>query len=174
VPDRRHGPCAVPALRQPAHRNPHPPVAMTRLAANREKPEPGETLLDLLARASHILETRLYHQVRRLGLPAAYWRVLAALSEYEDISMKELADLAMFKQSSLVKAINRMESAKLVERTPTGHRRTLVNLTNHGRIIAAQLLRLAQGHSRGIDRLLGEAKSRQLKAALAFLIMQLD
>jgi DNA-binding MarR family transcriptional regulator len=145
---------------------------MTRSAANREKP--GGSLVDLLARASHILETRLYHQVRRHGLPATYWRVLATLSEHEDVSMKELADLAMFEQSSLVKAINRMESAKLVERTSTGHRRTLVHLTNHGRRIATPLLRLTQGHSTGIDRLLGEAKSRELKAALASLIIQLE
>jgi DNA-binding MarR family transcriptional regulator len=142
--------------------------------ANRKKPAPGDSLLDLLARATHLMETRLYKQVRRHGVPAAEWRVLAVLSDHEDIGMKELADLAMFRQSSLTKAINRMERAKLVERTPTGHRRTLVHLTNRGRRVAAPLLRLSQRHSSGIDLLLGEAKTRDLKATLASLIICLD
>jgi DNA-binding MarR family transcriptional regulator len=147
---------------------------MTRLAANRAKPASGDSLPDLVARTSHLLETRLYKQVRPHGVSAAEWRVLAALSEHEGISVKELADLARFKQSSLTKALDRMESAKLVERAPTGHRRTLVHLTNHGRRVAAPLLRISQRQSSGIDRLMGEAKTRELNAALASLIIRLE
>lgn len=142
----------------------------------REKPRPGaDTLADLLARANHLLAERLYQQVRWQGISATEWRVLAALSAHDGIAMNELADLVLFKQPTLTKAIDRMERAELVERrTPaTDRRRTLVHLTERGRRAAAPLLQRAQRHAAAIDRLLGEAKSRELKGALAALITRL-
>ena len=142
--------------------------------AHREKPA-SETLLELLARANHLLSERLYQQVRWQGLSPTEWRVLAALSARDGIAMNELADLVLFKQPTLTKAIDRMERAELVERrTPaTDRRRTLVHLTERGRRIAAPLLQRAQRHGASVERLLGEGKSRELKAALALLISRL-
>ena len=144
--------------------------------AHREKPACGETLLELLARANHLLSERLYQQVRWQGLTATEWRVLAALSARDGIAMNELADLVLFKQPTLTKAIDRMELAELVERrTPaTDRRRTLVHLTERGRRIAAPLLQRTQRDGASIERVLGEGKSRELKAALAFLISRLS
>jgi MarR family transcriptional regulator, organic hydroperoxide resistance regulator len=142
----------------------------------REKPAPGgDTLVDLLARANHLLAERLYHQVRWQGISATEWRVLAALSVRDGIAMNELADLVLFKQPTLTKAIDRMERAELVERrTPaTDRRRTLVHLTERGRRTAAPLLQRAQQHAAAIERLMGEAKSRELKGALGALITRL-
>jgi MarR family transcriptional regulator, organic hydroperoxide resistance regulator len=142
----------------------------------REKPAAGsDTLVDLLARANHLLTERLYQQVRWQGISASEWRVLAALSARDGIAMNELADLVLFKQPTLTKAIDRMERAELVERrTPTtDRRRTLVHLTERGRCAAAPLLQRAQRHAVAIERLLGETKSRELKGALASLIARL-
>ena len=127
----------------------------------------GDALVDLLARANHLLAGRLYQQVRWHGISTTEWRVLAALSARDGIAMNELADLVLFKQPTLTKAIDRMERAQLVQR------RTLVHLTERGRRAAAPLLQRAQRHAAAIERLLGEAKSRELKWALASLIARL-
>ncbi len=143
---------------------------------HREKPVTGgDALIDLLARANHLLAERLYQQVRWHGISATEWRVLAALSARDGIAMNELAELVLFKQPTLTKAIDRMEHAQLVERrTPASdRRRTLVHLTERGRRAAAPLLQRAQRHAAAVERLLGEAKSRELKGALAALITRL-
>jgi DNA-binding MarR family transcriptional regulator len=142
----------------------------------REKPAPGgDTLIDLIARANHLLAERLYQQVRWQGISPTEGRILAALSARDGIAMNELADLVLFKQPTLTKAIDRMERAKLVERrTPaTDRRRTIVHLTERGRRMAAPLLQRAQRQATAIERLLGEAKSRELKGVLASLIARL-
>jgi MarR family transcriptional regulator, organic hydroperoxide resistance regulator len=142
----------------------------------RQKAAPeADTLADLLARANHLLAERLYQQVRWQGISPTEWRLLAALSARDGIAMNELADLVLFKQPTLTKAIDRMERAELVERrTPaTDRRRTLVHLTERGRRAAAPLLQRAQRHAAAIDRLLGEVKARELKGALASLIARL-
>jgi MarR family transcriptional regulator, organic hydroperoxide resistance regulator len=150
-----------------------PEITATEGMVSREKPaRGGDTLVDLLARANHLLTERLYHQVRWQGIAATEWRVLAALSARDGIAMNELAGLVLFKQPTLTKAIDRMERAELVERrTPvTDRRRTLVHLTERGRRAAAPLLQHTQRHAAAIERLLGEAKSRELKGALLALI----
>ena len=134
-----------------------------------------ESLADLLARANFLLSESFYEQLKNHGLSATEWRVLAALSDHDGVKMTELADLVLFKQPTLTKAIDRMERAELVERrTPaTDRRRTLVHLTERGRRIATPMLQRAQRHGASIERLLGEGKSRELKAALALLINRL-
>ena len=134
-----------------------------------------ESLSDLLARANFLLSESFYEQLRNHGLSATEWRVLAALSEHDGVKMTELAELVLFKQPTLTKAIDRMERAELVERrTPTtDRRRTLVHLTERGRRTAAPMLQRVQRHAAAIERLLGETKSRELKGALVSLITRL-
>ena len=143
--------------------------------AHREKPASGETLLELLARANHLLNERLYQQVRWQGLSPTEWRVLAALSARDGIAMNELADLVLFKQPTLTKAIDRMERAQLVQRrTPDeDRRRTLVFLTERGRRVVTPLVQRARQHDNTVTRALGVPVSRELKTALALLIERL-
>jgi DNA-binding MarR family transcriptional regulator len=89
--------------------------------------------------------------------------------------MSELAELVLFKQPTLTKAIDRMERAQLVQRrTPSDdRRRTLVYLTERGRRTSAPLLLRARQHESSLDRVLGEVQSRELKSALLGLIQRL-
>jgi DNA-binding MarR family transcriptional regulator len=135
-------------------------------------PERNESLAELLARANHVLAESFQDQVRWHGLSATEWRVLAALSERDGVPMTELADQVRFKQPTLTKAIDRMEQALLVQRrTPNeDRRRTLVHLSERGKRIATPLLQSARQHDAAVNRALGDAASRELKAALLKLI----
>jgi MarR family transcriptional regulator, organic hydroperoxide resistance regulator len=143
--------------------------------AHREKPSSGVTLVELVARAHALLTESLYEHLKWRHPSANELRIMAALNAHGGIAMKELADLVFLKQPTLTKAIDRMERAKLVERRihPTNRRRTLVHLTEHGRRASAPLVQRAQDHAAAIERLVGEAKSHELKAALSLLISQL-
>lgn len=134
-----------------------------------------ESLVCLLARANHLLAEGFEEEVKWAGLSVTEWRVLAALSGREGIAMTELADLVLFKQPTLTKAIDRMERAQLVQRrTPSDdRRRTLVYLTERGSRISAPLLQRARQHESSLDRVLGEVQSRELKSALLGLIERL-
>jgi MarR family transcriptional regulator, organic hydroperoxide resistance regulator len=134
-----------------------------------------ESLADLLARANFLLSESFYEQLRSHGLSATEWRVLAALSEHDGVKMTELADLVLFKQPTLTKAIDRMERTQLVQRrTPDeDRRRTLVFLTDRGRRVAAPLVQRARQHESTVTRALGLPITRELKSALALLIERL-
>src|ERR1700730_10991796 len=142
------------------------------VARLRDLSENDESLAELLARANHLLADSFQHQVKWHGLSATEWRVLAALSERDGLAMTELAEQVLFKQPTLTKAIDRMERAQLVQRrTPNeDRRRTLVHLSERGKRIAAPLLQSARQHDAAVNRALGDAASRELKAALLKLI----
>src|SRR5690242_6824392 len=73
-----------------------------------------ESLAALIARAHHALTERFHEEVRGHGISETEWRVLAALSEHDGVPMTELAEIVLFKQPTLTKAIDRTERAQLV------------------------------------------------------------
>lgn len=146
------------------------------VAARHRQPGPREaSLTELVARANHLLSVSFSRQVKGHGLSPTEWRVLGALATHEGVTMTELAQLVLFKQPTLTKAIDRMERAQLVERrTPSeDRRRTLVYLTERGRRAVAPLVLRARQHDSAVSGTLGEAASRTLKAGLIELIDRL-
>jgi DNA-binding MarR family transcriptional regulator len=151
-------------------------MAKISVVADRDDPRHREeSLADLLARANYLVSESFNEQLRDHGLSATEWRVLAALSDHDGVKMTELAELVLFKQPTLTKAIDRMEMAQLVQRrTPDeDRRRTLVFLTERGRRVAAPLVQRARQHDTAVSRGLGAAAARELKAALSHLIDRL-
>jgi 3-hydroxy-9,10-secoandrosta-1,3,5(10)-triene-9,17-dione monooxygenase reductase component len=146
------------------------------MAIDRREGEQDESLLDLLARANHLLTQGFCDQVRERGISTTEWRILAALWERDGAAMTELAEQVLFKQPTLTKAIDRMERAQLVQRrTPSeDRRRTLVYLTERGRQIAAPLQAQARQHELRVRSAVGDAESRGLRAALLLLIARLE
>ena len=134
--------------------------------------ERAESLAELLARADHLLTESFRAQVKWQGISGTEWRVLAALLDNDGVTMTALANLVLFKQPTLTKAVGRMERAQLVERrTPKeDRRRTTVHLTPRGRRVAAPLLAHAREHDAALNRVFGESESRELRSALAELI----
>jgi MarR family transcriptional regulator, organic hydroperoxide resistance regulator len=151
-------------------------MSKASLALNRnEVREREESLGGLLARAAHLISRGFDDQVNGHGLSNTEWRVLGALAQRDGVAMTELAEIVLFKQPTLTKAVDRMERAQLVQRrTPAeDRRRTLVYLTERGRRAAAPLVVRARQHDSAVNDALGETASRELKAALGVLIERL-
>lgn len=148
---------------------------MSVAASRKEASQREASLTELVARANYLLSASFSGQVKGHGLSATEWRVLGALSAHEGLTMTELAQMVLFKQPTLTKAVDRMERAQLVQRrTPSeDRRRTLVYLTEQGRRAAAPLVLRARQHDTAVNRALGEAASRELKAGLTELIERL-
>jgi DNA-binding MarR family transcriptional regulator len=151
-------------------------MVIVGVAAEGDMAEREESLGGLLARASHLLSTSFSRQVKGHGISPTAWRVLGALAERDGLTMTELAELVLFKQPTLTKAIDRMERAQLVQRqTPAeDRRRTLVYLTERGHRAVAPLVLRARQHDAAIARALGETAYRDLKTALSGLIGKLN
>src|SRR5690242_12479692 len=145
-------------------------------AVDDETAERDESLGGLLARASHLLSAGFSQHIKGHGVSATAWRVLGALVERDGLTMTELADLVLFKQPTLTKAIDRMERDQLVQRrTPVeDRRRTLVYLTERGRRAAAPLVQRARQHDAAVARAIGDAAYQDLKSALSALIGRLS
>ncbi|HKW52197.1 MAG TPA: MarR family transcriptional regulator [Stellaceae bacterium] len=145
-------------------------------ATEDEMAEREESLGRLLARASHLLSVGFSQQIKGHGVSATAWRILGALAERDGLTMTELADLVLFKQPTLTKAIDRMERDQLVQRrTPMeDRRRTLVFLTERGRRAAAPLVLRARQHDAAVARAIGDTAYHELKSALSALIGRLN
>jgi DNA-binding MarR family transcriptional regulator len=149
---------------------------MLRVAADDEMAGREQSLGGLLARASHLVSASFSRQIKGHGLSPTAWRVLGALAERDGLTMTELADLVLFKQPTLTKAVDRMEQAQLVQRrTPVeDRRRTLVYLTDRGRRAVAPLVLRARQHDASVARAIGEPAYRELQSALLGMIDRLE
>jgi DNA-binding MarR family transcriptional regulator len=134
-----------------------------------------ERLIDLLARANHVLAEGFHAQVRARGLSVTEWRVLAALAERDGVPMMDLGQKVLFKQPTLTKVIDRMERASLVQRrtAPEDRRRTLVDLTEDGRRLVTPLLASARDHEAWVARALGSAEIQKCRAMLVEIVDRL-
>jgi DNA-binding MarR family transcriptional regulator len=138
--------------------------------APRLRREPG--LAALVAHANHLVAGHFEARAKRLGLPVTVARILAALGRGDQLDMTELARLLLLQQPTLTKAIDRLETARLVRRSPDPEdgRRTLVRLTARGRRRAAVLARYAREEELALRQMLGEEAAHTLATALLRLI----
>lgn len=141
----------------------------TLMANSRQPHARQETATELVARVHHLLTRSFGEHLKEHGLSPTEWRVLAALGDHDGLTMTELAALALFNQSRLTRAVDRMEQAQLVRRDTSDEdrRRVLVFLTERGRRVAAPVALCARRFDAAVDRTLGALGLRELKAALA-------
>ena len=71
----------------------------------------------LLAQASQRISAEFHQQVKAAGLSVTEWRVLASLEGSQGETIGDLAVLAITKQPTLSKVVQRMEAEGLVART---------------------------------------------------------
>ena len=106
-------------------------------------PEPAERPLfddflpHLIARLAYQLNGDLIEKLRREGINITRWRILAVVSMRDGITINEIIDRAMVRQSALSRALMRMEKENLVRRVPRpGDARCVeVYLTDKGRTL---------------------------------------
>jgi len=129
-------------------------------------------LAALLAQASHLISSEFHEVVRSHGLSVSEWRVLATLAGSEPISIGRLAQVAVLKQPTVTRMLDRMEAKDQVERLAhDGDRRvTLVRITANGSRMVARLIALARDHEAKVLEPLGLAHAEDLKATLRRII----
>lgn len=126
----------------------------------------------LLARAGHLIQQEFLAAVRAAGLTSIEWRVLAALSDGNAMTIGALAREVLAKQPTLTKLIDRMASDGLVARADhaTDRRHTLVAATPAGRRLVKPLLAKAKHHEQAALASFTPRDVQALKAILRALV----
>jgi DNA-binding MarR family transcriptional regulator len=129
-------------------------------------------LAALLAQASHLISSEFHQVVREHGLSVSEWRVLASLAGGKRISIGQLAQVAVLKQPTVTRLLDRMEARGQVERL--GHdsdrRVTLVRITTAGSRTVSRLIALAREHEARVLEPFGLARAEDLKGTLRRII----
>src|SRR3954453_3773464 len=79
---------------------------------------PQRTLGFLLHDVARLLRKRFEQNARDLGLTRSQWQVLAHLAEREGIHEGALAEILEVEPITLVRILDRLQSARLIERRP--------------------------------------------------------
>jgi DNA-binding MarR family transcriptional regulator len=84
-----------------------------------------------MSEISRLLRRRFDRRARELGLTRAQWRVLAYLTRSEGINQSALAEMLEIEPITLVRQLDRLETAGLIERRldPADRRVRLLHLT---------------------------------------------
>lgn len=129
-------------------------------------------LAALLAQASHLISSEFHEVVRAHGLSVSEWRVLASLAGGEPISIGQLAQVAVLKQPTVTRMLDRMEARQQVERLAhdADRRVTLVRITGVGSKTVSRLIALAREHEARVLEPFGLPRAEDLKATLRRII----
>lgn len=109
-------------------------------------------LLYLLAQASADASAEFHRSLAGRGIPVSKWRVLATLYPTRQMTIGQLADHCLIKQSTLTRTIDRLEKTGEVKRHSSSQdrRKVLVGLTLEGKTLAAELIDRAKIHESDI------------------------
>jgi len=126
----------------------------------------------LLARASFLVSREFHEQLAPAGIDVPTWRVLATLSDGAEMTIGDLAAIALLKQPTLTKIIDRMEAADLVRRTggTEDRRQVLVTIAPAGRDLVTTLIPKALIHEAAVLGDYTAEEKRLLKRVLTTLI----
>jgi len=125
-----------------------------------------------LAQASQRISDEFHREVEAAGLSVTEWRVLASLKGSAGETIGTLARLAITKQPTLSKVVQRMETDGLVARTEVrrDRRQTRVVITKKGLNLIRTLCEQAKQHQRAVLAPLGEKKAELLIEMLGVLM----
>ncbi|RYY95735.1 MAG: MarR family transcriptional regulator [Comamonadaceae bacterium] len=126
----------------------------------------------LLAQASHLISAEFHKVARQHGFSVSEWRVMASLAGGKALSIGELAQVAVMKQPTVTRMLDRMAAQGHVERMPhdSDRRITLVRITEDGERTVQQLMDLATEHERRVLEPFGLKSAEALKNTLRRMI----
>jgi DNA-binding MarR family transcriptional regulator len=103
--------------------------------------DPQRSFGFLISEVSRLLRRRFDRRARALGLTRAQWRVLAYLNRNEGINQSSLAEILEIEPITLVRQLDRLEAAGLIERRldPADRRVRLLHLTGKARPILKRM-----------------------------------
>src|SRR5690349_2775122 len=95
----------------------------------------------LLHDAARLLRKRFDQRARGLGLTRAQWQVLAHVNRQEGLNQTALAEILEIEPITLVRLLDRLEAAGLIERRvhPRDRRVRLLYVTEKARPVLAEM-----------------------------------
>lgn len=137
-----------------------------------ELPFVDNYLAALLAQASALISTEFHAVVQASGFSVSEWRILATLMDSPGMSIGGLAAVALTKQPTATRLLDRMEAKAYVERFAheTDRRITMVRITHQGRTIVTNLIVQAKEHERRVLEPFGLKQAEDLKNTLRKII----
>lgn len=126
----------------------------------------------LLAQASHLISSEFHKVARQHGFSVSEWRVMASLAGGRPVSIGQLAQVAVMKQPTVTRMLDRMAAQGHVERMPhdSDRRITLVRITEDGERTVRRLMELATEHERRVLEPFGLKSAEALKNTLRRMI----
>ncbi|WP_321396235.1 MarR family transcriptional regulator [Emcibacter sp.] len=133
-------------------------------------------LSHLLARASHLVAEDFSDTLKAAGIDRGRWRILAALSDTDEMPIGRLAKAVLMKQPTLTKILDRMEGEDLVRRhnSPDDRRSTLIRITGRGRDMVSDLLVKSKEQEQQILKSYSDKEEQVLKHVLRTLIERME
>jgi len=126
----------------------------------------------LLAQASHLISSEFHRVARAHGFSVSEWRVMATLAGGQALSIGQLAQVAVIKQPTVTRLLDRMATLGQVERLrhDSDRRITLVRITAAGEQAVRHLTDLAREHERRVLEPFGIDRAEALKHTLRRMI----
>lgn len=125
----------------------------------------------LLARCSYEVSAQFHQKLKEEGVPVITWRVLSSIRNRAD-TVNQLAKKVLVNQSTLSKALDRMERDKLIsrERDPEFRSKIIVQITKQGMKVIDRLIDIANQHEEETFNRLSESDMQDLRGLLKKLI----
>jgi len=125
----------------------------------------------LLARSSFNTSSELHQRFKQEGVSVLTWRILAAVQESSK-TVNQLAALVLVNQSTLSKALDRLETEGLLQRSQNQlqKRKTNISVTTKGRRLISKLVPIAQQYEQHSFSQLNENEKTTLRKILKKLL----
>lgn len=125
----------------------------------------------LLAACSHKVSADFHQHLAEQGIPVITWRVLGSLQNGA-LTVNELVQKVLVKQSTLSKALTRMEANDLVRKTtnPEHRRQVYVELTARGKKKVTKLVETANQKEKSVFNTMPVKEQKKLKELLRQLL----
>ena len=125
----------------------------------------------LLARSSYNTSSELHQRFKREGVSVLTWRILAAVQESSK-TVNQLAALVLVNQSTLSKALDRLEGENLIQRSQNQlqKRKTNIIITKKGLQLISRLIPIAKKYEKNSFSQLNKQEKSSLRAMLKKLI----
>jgi DNA-binding MarR family transcriptional regulator len=125
----------------------------------------------LLARCSYEVSAQFHQKLKEEGVPVITWRVLSSIRQNAD-TVNQLAKKVLVNQSTLSKALDRMERDKLIirQRDPEFRSKINVQISNQGMKMIDRLIDVANQHEEHTFNKLSESDMQDLRGLLKQLI----
>lgn len=129
-----------------------------------------------LLRARESVMERFRPSLRAFGVTEQQWRVLRALHDHGEIEAGALADICCLLTPSLSRILKTMEASGLITRrlAPKDQRRTLVQISETGRLLLNQRAPLSEAEYKAIEDAVGAERIDELYQILDDLVDALE